>query len=56
LRFTTSGPTHVSMPQRWINHQTHHRGQARACLSILARDEPPSLDLLAFSEAAPHQI
>jgi uncharacterized damage-inducible protein DinB len=28
--------------------QTHHRGQACACLSILTGDEPPSLDLLAF--------
>jgi uncharacterized damage-inducible protein DinB len=31
-----------------FNHQTHHRGQAHACLSILAGSEPPSLDLLAF--------
>jgi uncharacterized damage-inducible protein DinB len=49
---TTSG-----MPQSQIlgeillhlfNHQTHHRGQAHACLSILTGGEPPSLDLLAF--------
>src|SRR4051794_4275912 len=49
---TTSG-----MPQSQIledilmhlfNHQTHHRGQAHACLSILTGDEPPSLDLLVF--------
>jgi uncharacterized damage-inducible protein DinB len=29
-----------------FNHQTHHRGQAHACLSILTGGEPPSLDLL----------
>jgi uncharacterized damage-inducible protein DinB len=31
-----------------FNHQTHHRGQAHACLSIITSSEPPSLDLLAF--------
>jgi uncharacterized damage-inducible protein DinB len=31
-----------------FNHQTHHRGQAHACLSILTGREPPSLDLLVF--------
>jgi uncharacterized damage-inducible protein DinB len=31
-----------------FNHQTHHRGQAHACLSILTGGEPPSLDLLVF--------
>ena len=31
-----------------FNHQTHHRGQAHACLSILTGAEPPSLDLLAY--------
>jgi uncharacterized damage-inducible protein DinB len=30
-----------------FNHQTHHRSQAHACLSILTGAEPPSLDLLA---------
>jgi uncharacterized damage-inducible protein DinB len=49
---TTSG-----MPQSQVlsdillhlfNHQTHHRGQAHACLSILTGEEPPSLDLLVF--------
>jgi uncharacterized damage-inducible protein DinB len=52
---TTSG-----MPQTQVladilmhlfNHQTHHRGQAHACLSILT-GEPPSLDLLAFQRGA----
>jgi uncharacterized damage-inducible protein DinB len=38
-----------------FNHQTHHRGQAHACCSILTGKEPPSLDLLAFQRgvAAP---
>jgi len=31
-----------------FNHQTHHRGQAHACLSLLTGGEPPSLDLLVF--------
>jgi uncharacterized damage-inducible protein DinB len=31
-----------------FNHQTHHRGQAHACYSIVTGAEPPSLDLLAF--------
>ena len=51
---TTSG-----MPQSQVladillhlfNHQTHHRGQAHACLSILTGGEPPPLDLLAFQK------
>jgi uncharacterized damage-inducible protein DinB len=49
---TTSG-----MPQSQVlgdillhlfNHQTHHRGQAHACLAILTGGDPPSLDLLVF--------
>ena len=38
-----------------FNHQTHHRGQAHAALSILTGREPPSLDLLQFQRgvAAP---
>jgi uncharacterized damage-inducible protein DinB len=35
-----------------FNHQTHHRGQAHACLSILTGAEPPSLDLLALQRGA----
>jgi uncharacterized damage-inducible protein DinB len=31
-----------------FNHQTHHRGQAHGCLSILTGGEPPPLDLLVF--------
>lgn len=36
-----------------FNHQTHHRGQAHACCSIVTGAEPPSLDLLAFQRGAP---
>ena len=36
-----------------FNHQTHHRGQAHSCLSILTRTEPPSLDLIQFQRGAP---
>jgi uncharacterized damage-inducible protein DinB len=36
-----------------FNHQTHHRGQAHSCLSILTEREPPSLDLLAMQRGAP---
>ena len=36
-----------------FNHQTHHRGQAHACCSILTGTEPPSLDLLQFQRGAP---
>lgn len=31
-----------------FNHQTHHRGQAHAALSICTKQEPPSLDLLVM--------
>jgi uncharacterized damage-inducible protein DinB len=36
-----------------FNHQTHHRGQAHATLSILTAREPPSLDLLQFQRGVP---
>lgn len=36
-----------------FNHQTHHRGQAHACISILTGAEPPTLDLLAFQRGLP---
>jgi len=38
-----------------FNHQTHHRGQAHAILSICTVCEPPALDLLLFQRgtAAP---
>ena len=37
----------------FFNHQTHHRGQAHAGLSVVTGSEPPSLDLLAFQRGAP---
>jgi len=36
-----------------FNHQTHHRGRAHACCSIVTGQEPPSLDLLAFQRGVP---
>jgi uncharacterized damage-inducible protein DinB len=36
-----------------FNHQTHHRGHAHACLSIVTGSEPPSLDLLQFQRGLP---
>lgn len=36
-----------------FNHQTHHRGHAHACCSIVTGEEPPSLDLLQFQRGAP---
>jgi len=36
-----------------FNHQTHHRGQAHACCSILTGSGPPSLDLLLFQRGMP---
>jgi uncharacterized damage-inducible protein DinB len=36
-----------------FNHQTHHRGQAHACCSIVTGKEPPSLDLLQFQRGVP---
>lgn len=35
-----------------FNHQTHHRGQVHAGLSILTGAEPPSLDMVLFTRAA----
>jgi uncharacterized damage-inducible protein DinB len=47
---TTRGVAHeqalADILAHLFNHQTHHRGQAHACLSILTGAEPPSLDLL----------
>jgi uncharacterized damage-inducible protein DinB len=36
-----------------FNHQTHHRGHAHACCSIVTGGEPPSLDLLQFQRGVP---
>jgi len=61
LRRLHSYKTTSGMPQSQIlvdilmhlfNHQTHHRGQAHACLSILTGSAPPSLDLLVFQRGA----
>jgi uncharacterized damage-inducible protein DinB len=54
---TTSGKRY-SQPLQDIllhlfDHQTHHRGQAHACCSILTGSEPPSLDLLQFQRGVP---
>jgi uncharacterized damage-inducible protein DinB len=56
---TTSGKPHQQLLQdillHLFNHQTHHRGQAHACCSIVTGKEPPTLDLLMFQRglAAP---
>ena len=36
-----------------FNHETHHRGQAHAILSICTGREPPSLDLLSMQRGSP---
>lgn len=36
-----------------FNHQTHHRGHAHACCSIVTGIEPPPLDLLLYQRGAP---
>ena len=36
-----------------FNRQTHHRGQAHACCSIVTGSEPPALDLLLFQRGLP---
>ena len=49
---------HLRKP-KWLlvahmfNHQTHHRGHAHACCSIVTGKEPPSLDLLQFQRGVP---
>jgi uncharacterized damage-inducible protein DinB len=35
-----------------FNHQTHHRGHAHGCCSIVGAD-PPSLDLILFPRGVP---
>lgn len=37
----------------FFNHQTHHRGQAHAILTVLGVQEPQSLDLLAMLREKP---
>jgi uncharacterized damage-inducible protein DinB len=54
---TTSGKPYSQMLRdillHLFNHQTHHRGQAHACCSIVTGREPPTLDLLAFQRGVP---
>lgn len=54
---TTSGQSHeqtrADILTHLFNHQTHHRGQCHACLSILTGSEPPPLDLLLFQRGVP---
>ena len=54
---TTSGKPYSQALQdillHLFNHQTHHRGQAHACCSIVTGSEPPTLDLLAFQRGMP---
>jgi uncharacterized damage-inducible protein DinB len=54
---TTSGKPYAQPLQdillHLFNHQTHHRGHAHACCSIVTGREPPSLDLLAFQRGVP---
>lgn len=49
---TTSGKpfeqNRADVLSHFLNHQTHHRGQAHTILSIVTGKEPPSLDLLAM--------
>jgi uncharacterized damage-inducible protein DinB len=49
---TTRGVAHeqalADILAHLFNHQTHHRGHAHACLSILTGAEPPSLGLLGL--------
>jgi len=53
---TTRGVAHeqvlADILAHLFNHQTHHRGQAHACLSILTHAEPPSLNLLTLQRGA----
>jgi len=62
LAVQISYQTMSGVPQRQVlgeillhvfNHQTHHRGHAHACCSIVTGKEPPSLDLLQFQRGAP---
>jgi uncharacterized damage-inducible protein DinB len=54
---TMSGAPHQQMLKdillHLFNHQTHHRGHAHACCSIVSGKEPPSLDLLQFQRGVP---
>jgi len=53
MKGLTYNGTHASTLTHVINHQTHHRGQAHAALTILGIAEPKPLDILVkgFLEA-----
>lgn len=54
-RMTTGEPQEhllADLLRHLFNHQTHHRGQAHACISI-AGGSPPALDLLLFLRGFP---
>jgi uncharacterized damage-inducible protein DinB len=57
---TTSGMPRsqvlADIPLHLFNHQTHHRGQAHACLSILTAAKHHHLIFWRFSGVAPRQI
>jgi uncharacterized damage-inducible protein DinB len=57
---TTSGTPHEQVRSdillHLFNHQTHHRGQCHACVSIVTGKAPPTLDLLAFQRGLPARI
>ena len=54
---TTSGKlfeqTRAEVLAHLFNHQTHHRGQAHAIVSICTGREPPPLDLLVMQRGIP---
>lgn len=54
---TTSGKTfkqtRAEVLAHLFNHQTHHRGQAHAIVSICTGGEPPPLDLLVMQRGVP---
>jgi uncharacterized damage-inducible protein DinB len=58
IRYVTGAGKEFEQAPREIlahlfNHQTHHRGQAHAILSIVTGREPPPLDLLGLQRGLP---
>ena len=57
LDYTTLNGTPQRQPiceilAHWFNHQTHHRGQAHAILTLVGVTEPDPLDLLVMQHRA----
>jgi uncharacterized damage-inducible protein DinB len=57
LDYTTLNGTPQRQPiceilAHWFNHQTHHRGQAHAILTLVGVTEPDPLDLLVMQRRA----